>query len=300
MSLTEGANLDQKSRKDQFWVDAAIDTMRGLTQRRIQRRLQNLDLDSKDFQRIWTSKAEIAKRVASGVEGTSTTSSTDPECSLGNYWCTLLTDAGISPEDQSKVTKDDQGLWYYNHQSTKVGTGAHNATCDSAVVFCAGGLTFGYGGEQTIAVKAAIDNGGVHPNWYEYCNPAYTDTVQRQQADLVDKKVEYITENGGSVCVLIPMTQSEVFCRDDPTECAELTKQFAAERATEIADATTNDDASTCAVHTEESPCNSEVGCGFCSACEGTKCLTCVHLTSTDCVAASTCQATLYQGCVRN
>jgi len=71
--------------------------------------------------------------------------------------------AGISTSDQSKVTKRN-GQWYYNGKSTKVGNGQHNANCEKAIVFCAGGSKFGYGVKQAIAIKAAIENGGTHPS----------------------------------------------------------------------------------------------------------------------------------------
>merc|ERR1719235_2337865 len=86
-----------------------------------------------------------------------------PKCSLSNYWCKLLDGVGMSLSDQSKVTTEN-GQWYYNGQSTKVGMGGHSQNCDSTIVLCAGGSTFGWGKKQAIAVQAAIDNGGVHPS----------------------------------------------------------------------------------------------------------------------------------------
>jgi len=84
-------------------------------------------------------------------------------CLLGSDWCTKFDDAGVSVADQSKITNSD-GAWRYDGTTTRVGMGTYGQPCDSAVVFCAGGATWGTGDQQAEAVNAAIENGGIHPN----------------------------------------------------------------------------------------------------------------------------------------
>merc|ERR1740121_3104418 len=95
---------------------------------------------------------------------TTTTTQAPAECALGTFWCNKFDQAGISVDDQSKVS-EGEGVWLYDDKSTKVGRGSGNSACDPAQVFCAHplGNRFGWGSNQAQAIKAAIDNGGVHP-----------------------------------------------------------------------------------------------------------------------------------------
>jgi len=87
------------------------------------------------------------------------------ECNLGVHWCDLLRSSGISDVDAAGVSREN-GQWHYLGLSTKVASGSHHLQfCDKATLFCAGshGNSCGTDIRQVMAVKTAIDNGGVHP-----------------------------------------------------------------------------------------------------------------------------------------
>jgi len=86
-------------------------------------------------------------------------------CNLGVHWCDLLRSSGISDVDAAGVSREN-GQWHYLGLSTKVASGSHHLQfCDKATLFCAGshGNSCGTDIRQVMAVKTAIDNGGVHP-----------------------------------------------------------------------------------------------------------------------------------------
>ena len=64
--------------------------------------------------------------------------------------------------DRTKMSHDD-GMWYYDGQSTCVGYGTLTEKCPRSECYCAGNKTFGSVEQQSSAVATAIKNGGVHP-----------------------------------------------------------------------------------------------------------------------------------------
>ncbi|CAJ1414630.1 unnamed protein product [Effrenium voratum] len=88
-------------------------------------------------------------------------------CPLSKYWCTQMQRAGIRGRDIAKL-KGKSGEWLFHETSLKVGYGSYKKTCDSVELFCAGGAKYGSGAAQALAVKAAIENGGLHPSKANY------------------------------------------------------------------------------------------------------------------------------------
>ncbi|CAE7649030.1 typA [Symbiodinium pilosum] len=63
----------------------------------------------------------------------------------------------------AKRVSSQEQEWYYNAEGTKVGKGEWDKACDQKLYFCAGQTKYGAGIRQAQAVKAAIENHGVHP-----------------------------------------------------------------------------------------------------------------------------------------
>jgi hypothetical protein len=87
----------------------------------------------------------------------------------------------VSSSNRAKVTRTDD-RWFYNQKELGVGYGKKDSTCDTSAFFCAGGKTFGSGLEQAKAVKAAIDNEGIHP---QAPTPSQTATKTKPQENSV-------------------------------------------------------------------------------------------------------------------
>jgi len=95
-------------------------------------------------------------------------------CYLGWFWCKRMQDAGIPASEAAKLSfgPDPQvDEWHYDGKPTCVARGVDWAACseDDTALLCPGkrllsSNTFGTGEAQAEAVKAAIDNGGVHPD----------------------------------------------------------------------------------------------------------------------------------------
>lgn len=75
-------------------------------------------------------------------------------------WVREFDRVGIDPRDMSH----DEGMWYHRRKSTCVGYGDWDDLCLKHESFCAGGKTFGNSRIQVDAIKAALDNGGTHPD----------------------------------------------------------------------------------------------------------------------------------------
>lgn len=85
------------------------------------------------------------------------------------YWGPTFKRAGLTTTQTEGICRGS-GMWYYNSVSTCVGAGGHSAVCDSSKVVCpGGGKKYGWGSQQAAATKAALNNGGTHPNCPNAC-----------------------------------------------------------------------------------------------------------------------------------
>lgn len=80
------------------------------------------------------------------------------------YWYTQFKNAGLADTQIGRICVAGS-KYYYNSVDTCVGKGSHSEVCDSSKAVCGGGGNkYGYGSQQASAVKAAINDGGVHPS----------------------------------------------------------------------------------------------------------------------------------------
>jgi len=118
---------------------------------------------------------------------------------------------------------------------TCVGQGKSSGVCDNTKVVCAsGGSTNGYGSQQAAAVKAAINNDGVHPNCEDPCEGIAdgwgvgTNTYWHKQfknAGLTDAQIGKICAAGSkwyynSVDTCVGQGKSSGVCDNTKVVCA--------------------------------------------------------------------------------